>query len=190
MFLSNNPGFIFVHVPKTGGMSMFNALCQATRLDDNGRVAGRNTLLTEPNRYMHSRYDAIVKRNPQAVRYFAFGFVRNPWDRMVSFYMAANRSFDLADFKRVINTSTLMQVPQYKFLMNSRTGQPIDFIGRFEHIEADFAAVCQKLGLKAALMHINKSYRNPNYRQYYDVQARAMVAARCKEDIKRFGYEF
>ena len=59
-----NDRYIFVHTPKTGGQSITQAL------------GGRTQRLS-----LHTPLRCIEKGNR-----FAFGFVRNPWSRMVSLY--------------------------------------------------------------------------------------------------------
>lgn len=64
MIIDHDRKFIFVHVPKTGGQSITSVLGGKT-----------------PDVATHSPLYAYD--NPD---YFRFGFVRNPWDRMVSLY--------------------------------------------------------------------------------------------------------
>lgn len=56
--------YIFVHVPKTGGQSVSRALGGKTK-----------SIPTHAPLYAHNNFGT-----------FRFGFVRNPWDRMVSLY--------------------------------------------------------------------------------------------------------
>jgi hypothetical protein len=64
-----------------------------------------------------------------------------------------------------------------------------DFIGRFERLREDFQTVCERLGFKATLPHVNRSDHAP-YTSYYDDRSRVLVAERCAYDIERFGYRF
>jgi hypothetical protein len=66
--ISHEHKFIFVHVPKTGGTSI------ESLLDLSG--AKHNTA-----RQYRNFFPDVWKR------YFSFAFVRNPWDRVLSFYM-------------------------------------------------------------------------------------------------------
>ena len=65
----------------------------------------------------------------------------------------------------------------------------MDFVGRFENLEADFKTICDKVGITASLPHINKSDRR-GYRDYYDPETRDITARLYAEDIERFGYTF
>ena len=67
---------LFVHVPKTGGVSVEETVKEACPDARKARVPiGR-----------HATLGKIIKHEPQVIDYWTFGFVRNPWARMVSWY--------------------------------------------------------------------------------------------------------
>ena len=69
-------------------------------------------------------------------------------------------------------------------------GRPgIDFVGRFENLNADFAEACARIGLDASLPHLNKT-KHRDYREFYDEAARAYVAEAWADEIEEFGYAF
>lgn len=65
---------LFVHIPKTGGASVEQLLREAC---PDARTVGRQR---------HARLRRILARHPELAGYWSFGFVRNPWARMVSWY--------------------------------------------------------------------------------------------------------
>lgn len=65
----------------------------------------------------------------------------------------------------------------------------MDFIGKMENIEADFAHVCEHLGIRNTLRHLNKS-EHRDYRSYYNEETKALVARTFRDDIETFGYSF
>ena len=70
------------------------------------------------------------------------------------------------------------------------SGIVVDYVGRFENLEADFRVVCERIGLPPLkLPHIRKSCHK-DYRRYYDKKTIRTVAEVFKEDIRMFGYEF
>tara|TARA_R110000824_G_scaffold93267_2_gene225703 strand:- start:1491 stop:1961 length:471 start_codon:yes stop_codon:yes gene_type:complete len=139
--------------------------------------------------------------------YFKFAFVRNPWDRFLSCYFyfknygireghdvstgkIVNQFSDFEDFacsfkdvRHLIKSSHL----------KSQTGwidDRVDFIGRFESLQQDFNAVCDKIGIgPTKLSHKNKSEHKPYY-EYYNSNTQSIVGEIYKEDIKFLGYKF
>ncbi len=110
-------------------------------------------------------------------------------------------------------------LPQYDFIFDEEGNQRVDFIGRYENLKEDIKVVLEKLGLKSrSLPHKNRSLslnrnfgqspvevlknvrdvfsikvrRNTytHYSQYYDDEAREVVAEVYKNDILTFGYQF
>ena len=91
--------------------------------------------------------------------------------------------------ERTENFEHVHLAPQHAFVLNS-AGEPlVDFVGRFERLTADFAAVCTRLGLRCALPHRNLSAHR-DYRTYYDCDSRGTVERRYGDDIERFRYLF
>ena len=85
MLISRNRKFVFVHVQKTGGTSLRRAL----------RKQPPDARLWHGAHGHASSGIAEIGRD-QWERYFSFGFVRNPWDRLVSHYsMIRDRIADL-----------------------------------------------------------------------------------------------
>lgn len=77
MILDRAGGYCFVHVPKTGGQSVCKAL--------GGKSQDVST---------HTPLFCVE----DAADLFSFGFVRNPWDRMVSLYsFMAQKTFRITD---------------------------------------------------------------------------------------------
>ncbi len=67
--------FIFLHTPKTGGLSIGRAINKALGIQD-------------PYESFYIHYDDL---NEQILKdYFVFTFVRNPWDRITSDYRIKN----------------------------------------------------------------------------------------------------
>ncbi len=65
----------------------------------------------------------------------------------------------------------------------------VNFIGRFENLEADFKTVCEKINIPYSLPHLN-STEHEHYKSYYDNQSRFIIANYFKDDIRIFKYTF
>jgi hypothetical protein len=124
---------------------------------------------------------------------YKFTCVRNPWDRMVSYYFTPTKQVDELDrkkFKKVI--STALSVADYLQLYKGEADSfgNVDYIMRFENLAEDFRLVCATLGIPPVpLPRYNRSSRE-HYSKYYDDNLREFVRKRFALEIERFGYTF
>jgi hypothetical protein len=69
----------------------------------------------------------------------------------------------------------------------------LDFVGRYESLEADFDTILEALGLRGKVVlpreNVSKG-RKGVYRDYYTPASRDLVAAWYAPEIAHFGYEF
>jgi hypothetical protein len=65
----------------------------------------------------------------------------------------------------------------------------VDFVGRYESLEADFAEIMERVGLNLKLPHLNPT-KHRDYRSYYSAATRDRVAELWAIDIENFGYTF
>ena len=226
---------LFVHVPKTGGQSIAQFF-----LDRLGLTwEERDRLLMRPNddpaagppRLTHltaEEYPRLGYLDEERFRrWFKFAFVRNPWDRLVSdylFFHAGRHGFKRFVLERFPTPADDCYrnhaaryrhvIPQHRFLYDEEGRPLVDFIGRFERLNDDFAEVAKHLGIEGAvtLPHRNGAANNfrrrllqrglarpeqritplrrPDYRNFYDEETRAFVAEYYARDIELFGYRF
>jgi len=140
-------------------------------------------------------------------RRFTFAFVRNPWDKLVSWHCYTKQCCKRKDvhycekdygFGEWIRSGcphhwTVEQGnPLTQLDWISHDGERVvEFVGRFENIECDFAVVCERIGSDAELKMKNRNHSlRSNYRDYYTRETRDLVADMFREDIEAFGYEF
>ncbi|NNC24211.1 sulfotransferase family 2 domain-containing protein [Salinisphaera sp. USBA-960] len=217
MQLSLKYNFLFVHIAKTGGTSVRAALARykwreaarvpmfiASRLSSlNGHRLG----IKLPR---HARAIAAQEMLPPDVfaRLFKFTFVRNPWDLQVSSYHHVQRErpdllSGIPDFSAFIRYKLdPNRPPQYHLDTSSRVQcsylvdldghRIVDFVGRYEHLSADFAEACQHIGIEPIVL--GQRRRAPDrlgeYRRYYDTATAERVADFFARDIEAFGYQF
>ncbi|MGH7443781.1 MAG: sulfotransferase family 2 domain-containing protein [Longimicrobiales bacterium] len=178
---------VFVHINKTAGSSIEDAL----GLPFQHRTAREFRDLLGSTRYAQR---------------FSFAFVRNPWDKVASHYhyrRGTNRTGVAStgvDFNAWVGLAygeqdpryydnPRMFMPQTQWIEDNDGALMVDYVGRFETLEADFQTVCQHLGRKAELPHLKKSERR-DYRELYSAEARAVVERWFARDLEMFGYTF
>lgn len=185
---------IFIHIPKTGGSSIFETLFSKK---SNGHIRW--------NQYKQAN-------NKKFQKYFKFAVVRNPWDRLVSafFYLKkggmhsidkqwAKENIDeftsFEEFvKRWLNKKNIYSgvhfKPQSYWICNENKKIMVDFIARLETIDQDFLFISNKIGSnKKIIKKLNTSPRL-EYRKYYDDNTKNIVHNIYKDDIELFGYDF
>jgi len=177
---------IFIHIPKSAGSTIHKIL---------------------DNSESYSNHQQL-KLNSITRDYFKFTFARNPFDRFVStyFYFKGYGRDGVGDVKmgNVVNrynsfknfVLNFNKIPSTEWCYPHWNEQihwihkDLDFIGKFENLQADFNIVCDKIRIpKEQLPHVNKS-NHKHYSEYYDNKTREIIAQRYARDIEYFGYEF
>jgi hypothetical protein len=196
MVVSERLRCIFVHVQKTGGSSIEVALRQHDpSIPEKPHNARRHLGARDVRELVgHAAWDASFK----------FGFVRNPWDRLVSWHSMCVQAptpnafgrhvkDHFASFEDFVMKPDAMlartTVPQVDYLAGPDGVPIVDFVGRYESPHQDYAEVGRRLGIDGALPHANRSAHR-GYRDYFSDAMRDTVAARFARDIERFGYTF
>jgi hypothetical protein len=179
----------FIHIPKTGGVSIQDALeLQQYRYR---RKLVRGTRYQGLVTFGHEILSKLVRKGYVAIDgWFLFAFVRNPYDRAVSLWAHQRREqiteLGFYDWCKAFKTlGWLTYSPQARWL----DGIEVNFLGRFENLHADFARLCDALHVhRRALPHYNASLHR-DWRSYYDHETAAMVRRQYARDWERFGYD-
>lgn len=200
MLINNKLNFAFIHIQKTAGMSI------------------SSTLINLPETEEIKEKHAFITRIPQQDRYFKFTFVRNPWDRLYSWYnMMINKGIHNSFSDYLLNNSSNfsefldctkiiseevdygpLEIPYYKsisfnqldYISNEHGKICADFIGRFENLQNDFDKVLNILGVERInLPHENK-FEHDNYKKYYTKEDAEKVFKLYQRDIEYFNYSF
>lgn len=185
-------GLLFIHVPKVAGTSIEQAIYDTDRW-----LSGHCYALD------------YYKENQEEFKcLFSFGFVRNPYDRLVSAFLylkkgggctedflfsqevLANIDFKEFVFELQKNPKLLSWIhfqPQYLFLCDEEKKILVNYVGKYENIQEDFSTICQKNNIEKTLPNANT---NPhiNYTFYYDEETAKIVAEIYNDDFRIFGY--
>ena len=78
---------------------------------------------------------------------------------------------------------------QNEFVVDREGNILVDYIGRFENLQADFEKICQRININAKLPHLKKS-EHDDYHQYYSKKTAKVIEDVFREDIELFGYSF
>ncbi len=215
MIISHGRQYIFVHIPKTGGTSLSLAL-EAKAMKDDILIGDTPKAKKRRKRYKdiqvsgrlwkHARLTDIygLVTQEQIENYFVFTIVRNPWDRIVSYYHWLKiQNFDhLAvgiaknhEFTEFLAQPAIQHSLQYdatrQYICDQNGNAQCNMYLRIEHLSRDVRRLEQHLGIKlAAVPHDNRSKRDQTYADYYNVQSKNMVSNLFADDIKKFNYAF
>lgn len=190
---------IFIHVPKAAGSSL--------KTEIYGAPGGGHRRIAE-----FAAFDLDRTR-----RFFKCGFVRNPWDRLMSAYfylrqgegtsgrdnrfaaahLARHADFEgfvraLEDpgYRRAVMAYDHFRTQSHWICYPGQTSHALDFLGRFERFDEDLAALRSRLGLPERPAPRARPSRHPPYQEVYTPQSRDIVARLYAPDIALLGYRF
>ncbi|MEO8011298.1 MAG: sulfotransferase family 2 domain-containing protein [Dokdonella sp.] len=207
MIISNKHRFIFFAVPKTGTHSVRQALRPHLADEDLEQVG-----LFVQKRFPFPQLSGIGHGHLGVVQVkpvlgeevfdalFKFAFVRNPYDRFVSYCAFMSREtgqFEASPqaFMRYIirDKPPLQHIlfrPQHEMLCDANGHVAMDQIGRVETMQGDYDSICARIGIPTTtLEHVNAS-RHHAYSEYYDAELQALVARMYARDLELFNYTF
>ena len=184
---------IFIHVPKTGGMSIIRAI-RKYKLDV---------------RYGHHRISYYNKNEIQES--FTFSFVRNPYDRFVSgFYYLKNGGINKQDKKlgellpnnieeclimlKSLDRTQLTVNGVHIFHLTPQFywhNREVDFIGKFERLDVDFKKAIKNItDNNITLEKVNASKNNKHYTEYLSPTSIDCINTIFEKDFEKYGYKF
>jgi len=198
--------FIFIHIPKTGGVSINKALYP---FQDSVPFSYKfyNKFLSLKKRKIYPKYLMLpmhTKANDYKIflgneyyDYFTFAISRNPFDWHVSLYefirskkehryhnMVVDMNFDnFVNWK--INNELVLQK---NFVVGDDGQLIVDYVGKLENIENDFKKIIQKIGITTTLPHLNKTIHE-KYENYFDKKLINTVIEAYEQDFNFFNYK-
>lgn len=205
MIFSGSRRFVFFAVPKTGTHAIREAMRpHLSESDWEQQLRFGKQLSPLPEiavvNHGHVSYQQLCSAlgNTAMSEFFRFAFVRHPFDRFVSvcaFLARTDSSYEQNPtdwMKRALLRpqfcKRVLVMPQHALLSDETGKVALDFIGRYESLQADFDAVCDRLALpKATLPHRNRSEHDA-YQNLLDNELADALWQRYEKDFVAFNY--
>lgn len=176
---------VFIHIPKTGGSSFKRMFGIKTikhgipRVDHNVCYQHKNLVEVA---------DAIDLDSC-----FSIAFVRNPWERFVSWYLFHRRETgEKLSFEKFLKEFLPENRPrgsyQHPYLFAS--GVNVNWICRTERFAFECERMAKILGVDAPLIHCNRARKSYDYRDFYTPQLKKYVECEFAVDVELLKYSF
>lgn len=191
MIISHTNKFIFIHIQRTGGSTIINLL--KTQL-------GEDLIFISQHGNARSSENYLLDDHKD---YFTFAFVRNPWERILSWYLLINKEnqqsleeerskfekFLELDYAAVEGDLTF-HYNQVDYISNKSGDILVDNVYRFENFEIEVGKMLNDLGLSLIdIPKMNKTW-DKNYHDYYTEKSKELIEIKCKKDIEYFAFKY
>jgi len=191
--ISYDKKFIFVHINKTAGTSMEKALADygVKKLEEKGDLKfelnynqSQHFNCDEYKKYLGSEYDD----------YFKFTVVRNPFDRVVSYYYggAIQKGLNFKDWvvDRYLNENYKDYIRMYSDYTHWFDKDEMNYVLKFENLDQDFIKLKETLDLNCELGKANVNKSRTHYRDYYDNKTKDIIENHFEKELNAFQYKF
>lgn len=137
-------------------------------------------VLKRPSRALHARAGRLLRR-------MARGQVKPVAEPLMCTREDADYLYWL--LKRFRGTPSAPTCMQTTWAYDVDGARVVDYVGRFENLEADFAEACRQVGIQVTLPHLNRTEHH-DYRSCFTAEGRRRVAELWEVDVRNFGYTF
>lgn len=191
MLFSNRHRVLFIHISRTGGTTI-RELLRASMMDPEEGLKSKRLS-------QHATANAIAAAfGTDFDTYFRFAFVRNPWDRLWSWY--SMRRSATGDTKMTFDAFLDLWIPPHGPLvltsqtdsLHSPSGElRVHALGRYENFASDLKAIFKQaeLPLPSEIPHLNASGAG-HYSQFYSDYGRHLVERAYRADLENFDYRY
>lgn len=206
MIISAHHRFIFAAIPKTGTHAVRQALREHMGPEDMEQVGlfvNRKLPIPQLAQVGHGHLSLQQVRpyfRPEDFDgFFKFAFVRNPFDRFVSYCAFMTREHGqfekdpqgvMRHFVANPQWQHVLFQPQHTFVTDADGELLADYLGRVEQMQESYDEAARRIGIPSrSLERVNASSRR-DYRDYYDQALIDGVAKLYARDLECFGYEY
>ena len=207
---------VFVRIPKTASTSIESVLANAPNVMLNSQLQvlpAENDLARWAEEGLARLWREVLGSDRWDVCY-TFAFVRCPYDRAVSSWQHVHRllkngnsnmvreeyrtrigelTFDAFLWLReegALTGQAKWHATEQSLHVTDESGEiMVDFLGRFEELQADFDHACAQLGIPPTrLPHLRRSRSRSHYRDYYNQPRTEAVERIYVRDFELLGY--
>lgn len=206
MIISFRHKFIFAAIPKTGTHAVRQALRAHLGPDDIEQVGlfvQKKFPIPELAALQHGHLSLAQVRpflsGEQFDEFFKFAFVRNPFDRFISYCAFMTRVRGELEtrphqvMRHYIDNPQWQHVlfqPQYTFVSDDSGKLISDYVGRVEAMQRSYDEIASRIGIPGSRLEKVNSTKRRDYRGYYTPELVEAVAKLYARDLELFGYEF
>jgi len=181
---NNKLKIIFTHIQKSGGSSIIDFF---NVKKSHNKIEKDILILNEKE----------IKLNSV----FKFTVIRNPWDRMVSFFHYHKQKLKIQAWKYIkdLNFTQFIKSKHFEFWAkrNNITNyikhnniSRIDYYIDFNNLKKDFELIKLITNIKRNLTHVNKS-KHEEYKKYYrNENNKHIISSLFKDEIDFFNFKF
>lgn len=199
--MMHEPKLLFIHIPKTGGSSVEHLLHRCKWLARREGKVGQHSTMSQAYKFMVGPPED----------YFKFTIIRDPWDRIISFYLMnykrdsfvfpnvdifkGKKYVSFPDFYKNLNSTWQhAETSEYYLAVDGTIPEDLHIL-RFNHLEEDFKAMFKTQGFEMPIdfPHINKNDRASDALRNYlkaDPEFADVVAELYHAEIEHFGFEY
>lgn len=194
-FIKGRTDIIFIHITKNAGTSI-------TKSFDMNPIDRKNNIRKH---YTAKQIVSIIGDEAWKTAH-KFTVVRNPWDRMLSYYFYRQRTnkddFDAnnATFEEwlkhyeeqnLLGGNLQMGRTQFDWLTIDENTIDINTVIKFENLETEILQFAKMVNVEIPqLEKINISIRDRDYRKYYSTETKNIISKYYEKDIDTFKYIF
>jgi len=211
VIVSRKKRFLFFHIPKTGGHTITHRLAKFLEVRSNKIEDIVRILHYHKGGNLHSKVSSqdnwlFMEKHRD---FFSFAYVRNPWDRIFSYYLSGRRNgktvdlISIEDFSKFFDEvkdgthrySGRIKQSQVDQLISPIGEIGVKYVARFEDFENEFDSIIEKLNIDKSDINYdvidNKSnHKGLKYQDLYIQKNIDWIAKVHREDIDFFGYTY
>lgn len=184
MIVSHKYEFVFVASPRTGTTSVEHAI--APCLGEGDFCNWMKGVRLEK----HSTYEQALPIYPQAKDYWSFGFVRNPWDQVASYYHWWHTHLfpyrEQMPFEEWVSDRERLLVTKSAHIVRG-----VDRVFRYEDFKSAWAEIYERTGLPLEVKDIlktNSLRKGRGYKSLYNPRAWELVREAYADEIRLGDY--